>query len=149
MSSDAVLDDLGSARRTAPHTGRRSERSTYSQAPPSGRSMPHLEKYTDQHGQSFPAYFLQVVALSVALAWLMGNTRGSLLLAVLMHSAINQTKDIVPSKVSGADSSWALSTSGVAWLTVAVVWIAAAYFLHRMRARERVANTPQPQGEPR
>jgi membrane protease YdiL (CAAX protease family) len=104
--------------------------------------LPHLEKYTDQHGQSFPTYFLQVVALSVALAWLMGNTGGSLLLAVLMHSAINQTKDIVPSKVIGADNSWALSSSTVAWLTVALLWVAAAYFLSRMQARARVAADP-------
>jgi membrane protease YdiL (CAAX protease family) len=70
-----------------------------------------------------PAYLLQVVALSVALTWLMGNTRGSLLLAVLMHSAINQTKDIVRSKVGGADNSWALSSSTAAWLTIAVLWM--------------------------
>jgi membrane protease YdiL (CAAX protease family) len=95
--------------------------------------LPHLGAYTDQHGQSFPTYFLQVVALSVALAWLMRNTGGSLLLAVLMHSAINQTKDIVPSKVVGADRWWALSTSTVAWLTVAVLWVIAAYLLSRMR----------------
>ena len=56
----------------------------------------------DQFGQSFPTYLLQVTALSVAIAWLMANTGGSLLLAVLFHSAINQTKDIVPSGVPGA-----------------------------------------------
>jgi membrane protease YdiL (CAAX protease family) len=86
----------------------------------------------DQFEQSFPTYLLQVTALSVAMAWLMGNTGGSLLLAVLFHSAINQTKDIVPSTVTGAHHAWALSTSSVAWLTVAVLWVGAGYFLSRM-----------------
>jgi membrane protease YdiL (CAAX protease family) len=86
----------------------------------------------DQFGQSFPTYLLQVTALSVAMAWLMGNTGGSLLLAVLFHSAINQTKDIVPSSVPGAQHAWALSGSTVAWLTVALLWLCAAFFLSRM-----------------
>ena len=93
----------------------------------------------DQFGQSFPTYLLQVTALSVAIAWLMGNTGGSLLLAVLMHSAINQTKDLVPSKVVGAHHMWALSSSTVAWLTVGVLWVCAAYFLSRMSWRGRLA----------
>jgi hypothetical protein len=43
-----------------------------------------------------------------------------------MHSAINQTKDIVPSKVVGADNSW----------------VAAAYLLSRMQARARATAVP-------
>ena len=86
----------------------------------------------DQFGQSFPTYLLQVTALSVAMGWLMGNTGRSLLLAVLFHSAINQTKDIVPSKVHGAHNAFAVSNSSVAWLTVALLWLCAAFFLSRM-----------------
>lgn len=92
-----------------------------------------LSQFADQYGQSFPTYLLQVTALSVAIAWLMHNTRGSLLLAVLMHSAINQTKDLVPSKVPGASDMWALSSSAMAWWTVLLLWICAGYFLWRMR----------------
>jgi hypothetical protein len=88
-----------------------------------------------------------VTAFSVAIAWLMGNTRGSLLLAVMMHSAINQTKDIVPSKVAGADDMWALSGSTVAWLTVAVLWLCAGYLLTRMRQQGRVTGSAQLPGE--
>ena len=84
-------------------------------------------------GQSFPLYLLQVIALSVAMAWLYWRTNGSLLLVMLMHAAVNNTKDIVPSAVLGATNSFALSTSLVAWLTAAFLWIAAAYFLVRMR----------------
>ncbi len=87
----------------------------------------------DTLGQSFPLYLLQVTALSVAMAWLYWRTGGSLLLVMLLHAAVNNTKDIVPSAVPGATNPLALSTSVVAWLTVALLWICAAYFLVRMR----------------
>lgn len=88
----------------------------------------------DKTGQSFPVYFLQVTALSVAMAWLYLHTRGSLLLAVLMHAAVNQTKDIVPSISRAATDPWSPHASLVAWLTVALLWIGGAYFLVRMRS---------------
>ena len=87
---------------------------------------------SDIKGQSFPLYLLQVTALSVAMAWLYVNAKGSLLLTMLMHAAVNNTKDIVPSAVPGATNPWALSTSLVGWLTVALLWLFAAYFLARM-----------------
>jgi len=94
----------------------------------------------DQSGQSLPVYILQVTALSVAMAWLYWHTRGSLLLAVLMHTAINQTKDIVPSRVvDGAGNPWGLSHSPVAWLTVLLLGLNAVYFLARMANDERQA----------
>jgi membrane protease YdiL (CAAX protease family) len=87
----------------------------------------------DKSGQSFPVYLLSVTALSVAMAWLYWRTNGSLLLTMLMHAAVNDTKDIVPSAVSGAANAFSLSSSRVAWLSVAILWICAAYFLVRMR----------------
>ena len=87
---------------------------------------------SDKFGQSFPLYLLQVIALSVAAAWLYWRTEGSLLLVMLLHAAVNNTKDIVPSAVPGATNPFALSASLVAWLTVAFLWIAAAFFLVRM-----------------
>jgi uncharacterized protein len=87
----------------------------------------------DTLGQSFPLYLLQVTAVSVAMAWLYWRTGGSLLLVMLLHAAVNNTKDIVPSADLHATNPWALSHSLVAWLTVALLWIAAAYFLFRMR----------------
>ncbi len=87
---------------------------------------------SDTFGQSFPLYLLQVTALSVAIAWLYWRTKGSLLLVMLLHATVNNTKDIVPSAVPGATNPFELSTSLVAWLTVAFLWIAAAYFLVRM-----------------
>ena len=46
----------------------------------------------NQFGQSIPVYILQVTSLSVAMAWLYANTNGSLLLMMLMHAAVNNTK---------------------------------------------------------
>lgn len=88
---------------------------------------------TDKSGQSFPVYLLSVTALSVAMAWLYWRTNGSLLLTMLMHSAVNNTKDIVPSAVSGGTNAFSLSPSLIAWLSVAMLWICAVYFLIRMR----------------
>jgi hypothetical protein len=52
---------------------------------------------------------------------------------MLMHAAVNNTKDIVPSAEPHASNPWALSHSPVAWLTVAVLSLCAGYFLLRMR----------------
>jgi membrane protease YdiL (CAAX protease family) len=84
-------------------------------------------------GQSFPLYLLQVAALSVAAAWLYWRTGGSLLLVMLLHAAVNNTKDIVLSPVPGAADPFTVSASREGWLTVAVLWIVAAYLLVRMR----------------
>ena len=91
---------------------------------------------SDKVGQSFPAFLAQVTALSVAMTWLYAHTRGSLLLVMLMHSAVNQTSGIVPSAAPGAVDPFTLSGSLVAWLTCAVLWICAGYFLVRMPAMD-------------
>ena len=90
----------------------------------------------DTVGQSFPAYLLQVTALSVAIAWLYWHANGSLLLTMLMHSAINNTKDIVPAVARTATNPFVPSASLMSWLVVAVLWVPAAYFLVRMRKAE-------------
>jgi membrane protease YdiL (CAAX protease family) len=86
----------------------------------------------DMYGQSFTTWALGVTALSVAFTWLYAHTKGSLLLVMLMHSAVNQTLGIVPSSVATAANPFALSTSLVAWLTTALLWLTATYFLFRM-----------------
>ena len=86
----------------------------------------------DTYGQSFFVYVLQVTALSVAMAWLYARTHGSLLLVMLLHSAVNNSKDIVPSGIPGATDTFRLNASPVGWLGVTFLWIAAAYFLARM-----------------
>ena len=84
-------------------------------------------------GQSFPLYLLQVTAISITMAWLYWRTGGSLLLVMLFHAAINNTKDIVPSAAPGATNAFALSRSLVAWLTVALLWIVAAFLLRQIK----------------
>jgi len=89
----------------------------------------------DKTGQSFPLYAAQVTAISIVLAWLYLNTNESLLLVTLMHSAINQTIGIVPSAESGATNPFTLHASRIAWITAALLWATAAYFLMRLRGR--------------
>ena len=86
----------------------------------------------DKHGQSFPIWTLQVVALSVAITWLYAGTDGSLLLTTLMHSAVNQTVGTVPSANLNPGNPFTLSVSLVMWLTTMFLWITAGYFLLRM-----------------
>ena len=86
----------------------------------------------DTYGQSFPMYLLQVIALSVAIAWLYWRTR-SLLLTMLMHAAINNT-NIVPAGALVPGNPLAMSRSLVAWLTLALLWAPAGYLLVRMRS---------------
>ena len=90
----------------------------------------------DTYGQSFPVCLLQVTALSVAIAWLYWRTHGSLLLTMLMHAAINNTKDIVPTIARTAANPMMPNASLSSWLTMALLWIAAGYFLVRMRKAE-------------
>src|SRR5215471_220556 len=89
-------------------------------------------------GQSFPVYLLQVTALSVVFAWLYWRTEGSLLLTMLLHAAINNTKDIVPSALQSATHPFTVNASRVAWLTPTLLWIVAAYFLVRMRKERTI-----------
>jgi CAAX protease family protein len=88
----------------------------------------------DKTGQSFPMYLLGTTAISVAMAWLYWRTGGSLLLTMLMHASVNNTSDIVPTATAGATNPFSLSASPIAWLTVGIMWIVAAWCLWRMRA---------------
>ena len=101
----------------------------------------HLPQFfipeADTYGQSFFVYVLQVTALSVAMAWLYARTNGSLLLVMLLHAAVNNAKDIVPSALPGGTNAFGLNASLVAWLTVTFLWICAGYFLARMPRLEK------------
>jgi membrane protease YdiL (CAAX protease family) len=89
-------------------------------------------------GQSFPLYLLQVTGLSVVMAWIYWRTNGSLLLVMLFHAAVNNTKDIVPSATPGARSTFTLHASEVGWITVALLWTFAAVLLFAMRRVRQV-----------
>jgi membrane protease YdiL (CAAX protease family) len=87
----------------------------------------------DTLGQSLPVYVLTVTALSVAMAWLYWRTNESVLLTMLMHAAVNNTKDIVPSATPDRTDPFTMNASLIAWLTAGLLWICAVYFLTRMR----------------
>lgn len=109
----------------------------------------HLPQFfipeADTYGQSFLVYVLQVTALSVAMAWLFAKAGGSLLPVMLLHAAVNNAKDIVPSATPGASDSFGSSASLVAWLTVTLLWICAGALLARMpdvRFSNRAPDSP-------
>lgn len=96
----------------------------------------------DTDHQSFLLYALQVTAYSVTLAWLYWRTGGSLLLTMFMHSAFNNTKDIVPSVGAASGGVFTLRAPLAFQLTVIALWLAAALLLTRMRGvRPLVAPT--------
>ena len=86
------------------------------------------------YGQSFPMFVLGSTALSVAIAWLYANTRGSLLLAMLMHSAANQTVGVVPTRLAvPADNPLtAIDTSPITLIFGALLISSALFILFRM-----------------
>ena len=89
----------------------------------------------DKSGQSFPAYLTGVTALSVAMAWLYWRTRGSLLLTMLMHAAVNNT-NFLSTPASTSTSPWTMHASLVAWGTVGLLGICALFFLAAMRGQK-------------
>jgi hypothetical protein len=72
------------------------------------------------------------IALSVAIAWLYAHGHGSVLLPMLMHSAVNQTNGVVPTRLPVAGDPLALDTSLITRLKSVLLWMTAAYFLVRM-----------------
>ena len=72
----------------------------------------------DTFGQSFPMYTMAVVAISIAISLLYAKSDGGLLLPMLFHAAVNNTKDIVPSATPGPrtrSGSRPRSWRGSAW----------------------------------
>lgn len=90
----------------------------------------------DTYRHSFPVYALQVTGISVAMAWLYMHTRGSLLPAMLLHAGVNHFKELVPGAPEQAAGVAAFHASPVGWITLVLLWIAAAYFLIDMRRQK-------------
>lgn len=101
----------------------------------------HLPQFfirdADTYRQSFPVFVLQVTALSVVFAWLYARTDNSLLLTMLLHSAINNSKDIVPSGVLSGTQTFGFGASRISWISLALLWACASYFLLDMRRQRR------------
>ena len=99
----------------------------------------HLPQFyiagADTYHQSFVVWAPQVVGMSVALAWVYAKSGGSLLLVMLMHSAINNSKDIVASGALVPPGVFSFNAPLMAWLVLGVMWMAGAYFLTRMPSK--------------
>jgi membrane protease YdiL (CAAX protease family) len=93
-------------------------------------------------GQSFPVMLLGTTALSVALAWLSVNTRGSLLLAMLMHSAVNHTGAIVPTRWDTPGNPWAVNTSPIVTIASALMLASTVWLVIRLRRSDRQISEP-------
>jgi membrane protease YdiL (CAAX protease family) len=83
----------------------------------------------DTYHQSFLVWAPQVVAMSVAFAWLYARSGGSLLLVMLLHSAINNSKDIVPSAAPVPPGVFSLHASAMSYIGLAVLWLYASCLL--------------------
>ena len=87
----------------------------------------------DSYRRAFPVFVLQVTAMSVAFAWPYARTNGSLLLTMLLHAAINNSKDIVPSGLLGGTETFGFHASRISWISLVLLCASAAYFLNDMR----------------
>lgn len=88
---------------------------------------------TSTTGQCFPVYLVSVTAISVAMAWLYTHTGGSLLPVMLLHAAVNNTKDIVPSAAEVPGEVWTLGATPIAWISSVLLWLAAGVFLSQLQ----------------
>jgi hypothetical protein len=61
---------------------------------------------------------------------------------MFMHSALNNTKDIVPSAGSPGDSPFTFHATLVFRLTVLLLWVAGVFLLMRMRGAPRLIEAP-------
>lgn len=87
----------------------------------------------DEHGQSFPVWALGVTGLSVAIAWLYVHTGRSLLLAMLMHSAVNNIPHFVIAPLANARGIFSINTTLLTGLTTLFLCIGAACLFPGMR----------------
>ena len=81
----------------------------------------------DIYHQSFPLFLLAVTPLAVAMGWLYLQTAGSVLLTMVMHSAVNQTTLAVSAGSPADTNPFSFSATPFAWLTIAFLWIGAVW----------------------
>jgi membrane protease YdiL (CAAX protease family) len=64
---------------------------------------------TPQYGLPLPAFLLLTVEYSILMTWLFLHTKGSVLLATLLHGAINLSQGLFLGGIDGATRYWLLS----------------------------------------
>jgi uncharacterized protein len=96
---------------------------------------------TPQHGKSILAFVLMTTAYSVLLCWIYLHTAGSVLIATLVHGAINLFQGIFLGGVDPAMHHWL--QAGVYWAAALVIVLIFGPGLSRrqlvlvVRSRER------------
>ncbi len=59
---------------------------------------------TGQHQLPFGLFLLNTVALSILFTWVYNNTSGSILMSILLHTAVNGWASVIPIYPSAANS---------------------------------------------
>jgi uncharacterized protein len=91
-------------------------------------------KGSTQENMSFICYAVQLAATSILFTWLYNNTRGSVLLAYLMHAAMNTWTSFFAIDAANQFQGWILTSMFVA-LAVIVVIVLGAENLSRTNNR--------------
>jgi membrane protease YdiL (CAAX protease family) len=92
-----------------------------------------------QYGLPFSAFLLLTVAYSVVISWVFVHARGSVLIASLMHGAINLSQGFFSGGVDPARTYWLLTAMyGAAALALALV-----FGVHLSSTRYVEANRPR------
>lgn len=74
---------------------------------------------TSQADQSFPNFMVSTVALTILFTWMYNNTRGSVLMAYLLHASANTWTRVLPIDHASSTLSWLVT--GLIVLTAALV----------------------------
>ena len=97
-----------------------------------------------QYGLPFSAFVLLTIAYSVVFTWVYLHTRGSVLIATLLHGAINLSQGILGG-IDPAREYWLLvAVYGVAALALVVA--AGPNLYHKLRAPAEVPTALRPPG---
>ena len=74
----------------------------------------------------FVAFVISVIGMTVVFTWVFNNTRGSILLAILLHASINTAPAMLPLLFPSLEGTLLFALSRLlAWVVVAVLIIAA------------------------
>ena len=90
----------------------------------------------------YPAFVIQAIAVAVIYTWLYNGTKGSLLLAVLFHTALNAplTLILLPDGISAvALPFWLLSAL---WVVAAII-VVAAFGPSQLSRHHRLQEPPE------